>query len=213
MFSSRIKKIVELGKYRLDSSTESSVPFAECSFGKIWGRLDSGNRIIEIKYDPSGHQIESLGIFEAICTICDNQNLKRLLLLEYRELESFLRDTNSEPAFENHEIWKEFFEEIKLVFAECLILGCLDNSNLSDSSFINGDIFTRTKLVESVLKGIQETLKHSLGLEIVLYEVDGLDIVLGFNGHDFGIISPLRSALGRVFSKSLKNLDINIVAQ
>lgn len=63
--------------------------------------------------DPQGSNSRGHFLITAFLKLINNASLLRLIQLDFREWDSFLREKNSQPLVENTELWKEIFMDLK----------------------------------------------------------------------------------------------------
>lgn len=82
---------------------------------------------------PGGNSDGGRGHFlvTAFLKLIKNSTLSRLIQLDFREWDSFLRETNSQPLVENQSLWKEIFLELKLQIVQQLATRYLSVKDLS----------------------------------------------------------------------------------
>lgn len=82
------------------SGTVSSNPQWEIQFGHEAPQFQT-DRILTLHYSHISADVLETIFFESICRLSQGKTLNFLFLLSFREIESFLRDENHIPAFDN----------------------------------------------------------------------------------------------------------------
>ena len=136
-------------------------PFQENDFEVV---LDSGDKILTVTYAISSVEIELL-FKEIISKFSKGRSLKQVSEINFREVESFLRDENHLPAFTEQSFQEltELLKELKL----SLITSSLYSKNplfkeLSEALFMSWQHYTlveKNQWAQKLLGEIQKDLR------------------------------------------------------